>query len=89
MQRPLPLMFIVSMLAASVAFAEPPAHASRYQPDMGARYGHASGTYSQRPEAAAETARKGARARARQAGTRRGAMLQSAPEAVERCVRPG
>ena len=53
MQRPLPLMFIVSMLAASVAFAEPPAHASRYQPDMGARYGHASGTYSQRPEAGA------------------------------------
>lgn len=39
MQRPLPLMFIASLLAASIAFAEPPAHGSRYQPDVGARYG--------------------------------------------------
>lgn len=38
MQRPLLFMFIASILAASVALAQPPAHASRY-PDMGARYG--------------------------------------------------
>ena len=37
MQRPLPLMFIVSMLAASVGFAGQPSQGSRYQPNMGAR----------------------------------------------------
>ena len=39
MQRPLPLMFIASLLAASVALAQPPSRASRYQQDMGARHG--------------------------------------------------
>ena len=46
MQRSLPLMFIVSILAAAVAFAEPPSQASRYQQKMGARYGRDA--YSQR-----------------------------------------
>lgn len=39
MQRPLAVMFIASILAASVALAEPPSRASRYQQDMGARHG--------------------------------------------------
>ena len=39
MQQSLPLMFIVSVLAASAAFAEPPSRASHYQPAPGARYG--------------------------------------------------
>ena len=43
----------------------------------------------QSSEAAAETVRQVAHARAHQAGTRRGAMLQFAPEAVERCVMLG
>jgi ATP-dependent Clp protease ATP-binding subunit ClpC len=43
----------------------------------------------QSPEAAAETIRQVAHARARHAGTRRGVALNFAPEAVERCVALG
>ncbi len=43
----------------------------------------------QSPEAAAETIRRVAHARAHHAGTRRGVLLNFAPEAVERCVTLG
>jgi len=50
MYRPLPLMFIASILATTAALADPPAHGSRYQQNPGGRYerGAGEGNHQQR-----------------------------------------